>query len=90
MARLRTAHMHAHTNTGVCPLHVALLLYLLDGSRDLLPRWHTCTLYNRMNNSQKIRFARHGRPSRLEYVNPAKLLKVKHKEWPQGPASRCP
>lgn len=44
---------------GVHPLHSTISLYRLDGSRDLLPSWHTCTLYNHVSSLRKIRFVRH-------------------------------
>lgn len=38
MPELRRVHMHALANTGVHPLYGDTgVLYLVDGSRDLLP-----------------------------------------------------
>lgn len=50
---------HANARHKVCILYTALFLYRLDGSRDLLPSWYTCTLYNHMKSLWKIRFVRH-------------------------------
>lgn len=82
-------HMQTH-DTRFTRCAFSISLYLLDGSRDLLPYWHKCTLYNHMNSLQKIRFVWHDRPSTLEYVKPAKVLNVEHKQYPQGHASSCP
>lgn len=83
-ARKRTAQ----GARGVHPLHSTISLYRLDGSRDLLPSWHTCTLRNHMKSLWKIRFVRHSGLYILTMS--AKVLKVEREKHPQGRPSSCP
>lgn len=64
--------------------------YLVDGSRDFLAYWCTCTLHSHMNSLHKIQFVWDNRPSILEYAKPAKVVHVEHNQHPQGHAWSCP